>query len=238
VKQRLFALMTFVALGAVSGAPVGGAEPLFTVDERVTPIRRELPPLEDGLPRLVAALADAAGSQQEFVEDEVLVATDNPELLGAFLARWQGKVLETHAAKEKGGVTRHLVRINPDLAKLDDLERFAATTKLAARARYRASSGRGLRLLAAVAREKNGSKKPGDSDQAADYMDVEANWLPYRDTTGLKVRDQFAWLDKTLAINCGYPNDTWLPFLGSHTRGDRIRVRVISSRARTIPCST
>src|SRR5688572_29450550 len=70
-----------------------GSEKLFSVDEKVVPIHKPLKAFKDAKPRLVAAIADAAGRQDEFVEDEVLVATTSTEVLNGFLSRWKGVLL-------------------------------------------------------------------------------------------------------------------------------------------------
>jgi endonuclease/exonuclease/phosphatase family metal-dependent hydrolase len=200
MSSATIALVAVLALAGVSVAAAPESEPLFTVDKGVKPIRRELQRFKDAKPRLMAAIADASGRQQEFVEDELMVTTASVEALNRFLLRWQGKVLATYAAKEKGKPTRYLVRINPDLARADDLERYAQAIKFRPQAHYRLSSTRGLRLLAAAAREKSADK----SEKASDHMDVEAHWVPYADSITAKSLDQFAWLEEALEANCGY----------------------------------
>jgi len=194
VKSRSLVL-TAVAVTLAWAFPGFAAElpeHRFEVDDTVTPIVRELGPLADGKARWLASILEGSGEQLDFVEDEILVTTDRDEVLADLLDRWQGKVLFSYAPDAAGARTRHLVRINPDLGRLEDLERFMQGIRFTAQD-YRLSSQRGLGLLAAVAAEK-----------LTREVDVEAHWVSYDTPLRSEVLDRFLWLREGLENNCGY----------------------------------
>jgi hypothetical protein len=62
---------------------------------RVTPMHGPLPGFESGTSRPVAGLIDSEGVQADFVEDELVVTTEDPARLKALLSRWGGQVIHT-----------------------------------------------------------------------------------------------------------------------------------------------
>jgi endonuclease/exonuclease/phosphatase family metal-dependent hydrolase len=199
-KHGVRVIVLIATLIALAPQATGGSENVFVVDESVEPIFRQLQPFEDGKQRLVAVIEDTAGRQNEFVEDEVLVATESTDMLNAFLLRWQGKILASFPPKENGKSMRYLMRINPDSADINELERWTSTNKHDPQAHYRVSSKRGLRLLAAVMKEQVASQLKTSTDRA----EYRANWLHYNDLITADNLDKYAWFEDIVDLNCAY----------------------------------
>lgn len=86
-----------------------------TVDQAVAPPVAELPGFEEGTPRPVASIVAEDGSPAEFVENELILATDDQAQLASFLARWRGEALATFdpAGHDLDDLTtRHLIRVD------------------------------------------------------------------------------------------------------------------------------
>ena len=185
-----------------------------TVDEGAVPPLAQLPGLDGDTPRPVASIVAEDGTPAEFVENELILATDDESRLEAFLARWQGEVL---AAFDPTGAglddlaTLHLVRVDA---------RGADTSALAADLRsldadlggaYRVSSRAALGLLTAGAQAAarglpvgvNWVLRGGDfrgrvSDEAPEgpdgYVDRNAfTWPTHRTGAGQDIGVAEAW---------------------------------------------
>jgi len=154
-----------MALGAGGTTPAGMS---FSLDESIAPSVSELAGYEDGAPRPLASIAGETGTQGDFVANELILITDDQAALNAFLARWDGEILETFdpAEYDLAGLTpMYLVRINTDLADASQLEDEIQALAGDAGGAYRVSSQQGLNLLAAAASE------------AADGSSVGVNWV-------------------------------------------------------------
>ncbi len=158
--------------GVESGPPDGPPAPAVEMDATLVPAIVELPDENGGSPRRAAALADDAGRQSEFVENEILLTTSDPAALQSFLSRWGGAVLETFDPTEYGVPLekQHRVRIRTDLADASKLSEDLKALNPDRTFNYRVSSESGLGLLAAVAHE------------AARGNIVSLNWV-YRPST-------------------------------------------------------
>ena len=99
-----------------------------TVDGSVIPFVREIRGFDDEAPRPLAAVTDGAGATISFVENELIVMTDDDAAVTALAARWGGKVVRHVVLRTAGveGPSHHLIRIDPrraDASQLDaDLE--------------------------------------------------------------------------------------------------------------------
>ncbi len=128
------------------------------------------PPLPDpngGAPRPVAALTDLSGTPAYFVQDEVRVRTDDPAVLAAFLARWDGEVVRTFDPEKFGldGPPTHLARI---ATRLTDTSRMSADLQAIhpnVRSELRFANAAGMDLVAAAARERR------------EGLTVDLNWV-------------------------------------------------------------
>jgi serine protease len=135
------------------GDPRQALPATFAVDPaRAAPRVRALP----GTPaRPVAAIEDR-GQVSQFVEDELLLWSDDPARVAELAARWQGEVTSTldAAAQGLGGVPRlHVLRVRAeraDVAALPDNLRALDPRSTGA---FAVSSARALALLAAAAEE-------------------------------------------------------------------------------------
>jgi endonuclease/exonuclease/phosphatase family metal-dependent hydrolase len=162
----------------------------MTVDESITPIWRELAALEDGEPRIIAALATEEGDQMDFVEDELIVSMADAKALDAFLARWQGKIVQK-IDSGKESTPYAIVRINSKLADLDRLQDDLRRANPQGGGEYRISSEAGMRLFAAAAQEK-----------AQDEIDTNVNWINYGDSFTPENLKDFPLLAEALALPC------------------------------------
>lgn len=128
----------------------------FDVDESLLPYTDELLG-SDGSTRPIATLVDQDGTQVDFVEDEILLYTDDPEVLGTFAERWNGTVIESQALGEPGIEelpTLHRVRIDPSLADTGALEANVVSLAEEGGGAFLVSSEAGLELLAVAAAER------------------------------------------------------------------------------------
>jgi hypothetical protein len=93
--------------------------PRIIVDPKLHPIVQILPHKEGEQKRLVAAVADAKGRQSEFVENELVVFSDDSAEVKKLATRWHGRIVsELDATKPhlKGAPAVHLVSIDSRLA--------------------------------------------------------------------------------------------------------------------------
>lgn len=125
--------------------------PTFAVDDAVQPEEERLPPLADGAPRRLVRIEDELGNGFDFVEDELLLVTDDAAALATFLERWDGTVLEE--VELEGHPTTYLVRIDPNRADAATLASDVRALDPLSRGAHAASSDTALQLLAAGASE-------------------------------------------------------------------------------------
>src|SRR5262245_3492205 len=139
MKQGLILVRTFPILAMALALPVllmlmtGGCAsvqrptslppPTVTLDLSIRPPINALPVAQGEPSRPVAAAADAGGHQVEFVENELILMSDDRDAVAAFAARWSGTVVATFVPDEHGltGERIHLVRIavtKGDLSRL------------------------------------------------------------------------------------------------------------------------
>ena len=139
------------------------------VDPTLTPATPSLPPIDgDTEPRPLATLADANGNQADFVQNELLIASDDQAEVDAFVARWQGEVLMTIDPADHGiaGVpAMHLIRFDPTAADSTALVSDLAAIDPDSRGDLTVSSSAAVGLLAAAATE------------ASDGVEVAVNWV-------------------------------------------------------------
>lgn len=134
------------------------------VDPIVTPALEQLP---DG--REVTAVAGPSGRAASFVVDELVLATDDPDALQAFLDRWSGHILtETNPAQQLGvnNLTRfYRVRVQSELANATELAAKLGRRNPYMRTELRGADERALRLLTIAA------------DATESGLVASANWL-------------------------------------------------------------
>jgi serine protease len=147
-------------LPAITRPGLTAAEPFsYTVDSSVQPFQPQLPGLDGGTPRPLAAVRDPRGTVSTFVANELVVQTDDSTVLAAVLARTGGQVIYQINPAESGvsGLARiYLVRT--DLSKAN-LESFPADItslmdpEIKSAGRFTYSSNDGPRLFALAAGE-------------------------------------------------------------------------------------
>ncbi len=99
----------------------GGLPPIIVgVDEAIDIGAATIPGVDGGPERPVAGMVDEEGQMTRFVEDEVIITTDNLTELNDFLARWNGTLVKSVDPGTIGLLLpiAHLVRI-PNLASID-----------------------------------------------------------------------------------------------------------------------
>jgi subtilisin family serine protease len=128
--------------------------PAVAVDPALVPAIASLPS-PDGTERPVAAVRDDAGQQTQFVEDEIVVATDDLVRLQELLDRRGGVVEATLSPADYGfdGPTLHRVRIDPSRSDPANLPRDLRALNPERTGSLAVSSDAALRALAAMAGE-------------------------------------------------------------------------------------
>jgi serine protease len=155
-------VLPFLAACSTSPAkPAGAIAPsTFVVDTTLQPSVATIPGLDGGDPRPVTTLTDSSGLTADFVQNELLVVTDSPSALDAFVARWQGKVVQSINPADAGltGIMPlHLVQVNASAADTAGLAATVQQLNPAARGDFRFADQAGLELLAAAAQENAGA---------------------------------------------------------------------------------
>lgn len=143
--------------------PIGAAGELppleFEVDESVEPQRDGVAPRDDNQPRPVAALVDDDGMQSVFVENELIIVTDDLDALNDFIERWDGELLASIDPSDSGFddlPSIHLVRVDASAADASQLAEDLRTVQGDSWGDFAVSSEEGLDLLAAAAEENVG----------------------------------------------------------------------------------
>ena len=157
----------------VEAAPAALSPLSLVVDTDIVPAHESLPPLDSGGPeRKLAAIVDERGNQAEFVEDELILVTDDAAALAAFIGRWAGELLWTvdPGDTDLDMPEMHLVKINTSLGDPAQLEADIFALDPDARGANRVSSEAGLRLISASAEE------------AVAGMTVGMNWVARGDS--------------------------------------------------------
>jgi hypothetical protein len=158
----------FAATASFRVAVAGRRLSTAVLDGSVRPSRPELSPFGDGLPRPLARVVDAKGYKVDFVQDELIVVTDDAAALASIVSRWRGSVLKTIRPTDYGvnrTKTIHLLRIDASAADTSALARNLTAINPNVRGDFRVSSPEGLSLIAAAAHE------------AARGARVEVNWV-------------------------------------------------------------
>lgn len=149
-----------IFLPALQNSGLATAEPFsYVVDGTVAPFQPELPGLDGGAPRPLAAVRAPHGTVTTFVANELVVQTNDSAALAALLARTGGElILEIDpAGSGVSGLARiYLVRANLATADLDGLS--ANVTALIdpgikSAGRFTYSSNDGPRIFALAAAE-------------------------------------------------------------------------------------
>ncbi len=138
-----------------TGRGIGLPRPTFDVDSNVVPVAASLSGFDAATPRPLAAIVDSYGIQAEFVENELVLVTDDLLSVDQFVARWDGQVLMAYSPRDYNfsGERQHLIRIRNALADTTHLQRDLLRLEPLAHGANRVSSEAGLQLLSAAASE-------------------------------------------------------------------------------------
>jgi serine protease len=127
----------------------------FDVDPELKPAIDALPAWEpDGEPRRLARITDELGHEIDFVENELLLLTDDEDELDAFLERWDGEIVHTTKPREEGGLdmpNSYIIRVEPTRGDPATLTANVRTMDAASRGAHHVSTDGALRLIAAAA---------------------------------------------------------------------------------------
>lgn len=149
------ALAPRLVIEPVSLADTDQIEPLSaTVDTSILPDVDSLPDYTDGQPRPVAALVGPKGSQYNFVEGELIVASTDPTEVEAIRARWNATEMFRSAPLLPGYPTTYLLRVDTALADIDGLLPRLRLFDNRPRGEHRFSSVSALALMAIAAEER------------------------------------------------------------------------------------
>jgi len=153
----------------ISDGPSTITPPLsFIVDTSIAPKSSSLPALSGGQPRPLASIVDNHDKQADFVENELLLLSNDTDAVSAFVSRWQGTVELTINPSDLRipGLSRmYLVQINTSLADPSTLVNKLRGITPFGQGQHRLSSQAGLQLLSAAATE------------AANGLMVVVNWV-------------------------------------------------------------
>lgn len=147
VRARIL-LLRSLPVGKACGGPA-----TVMVNPAMKP-QAKLPRIRGFGNRPIARMQDPYGNAVDFVSNELIVKAPSLASLKPFLARWRGKVLATVDLAPLGGKSKQfLVRIDVDRADTDRLVADIAALSKTRGSVTTVSSGQGLELLAAAARE-------------------------------------------------------------------------------------
>lgn len=142
-----------VSLGPTTVPPV--TPPTVEVDPTVQPEVNQIPGFDDEPARPVVALTDGSGILMHFVENELIVVSDDTAAVSALALRWGGTLVRSFVPADFGmpGTPQHLVRVAPSTADAAQLIADLQALEPATRTDLRISNQAGFRLLAAAASE-------------------------------------------------------------------------------------
>jgi serine protease len=206
--------LTIVALTGSVLASCGGdtdaPTPTFEVDPSVKPAVGAIPFVDGNGERPVASIEDNKGNKVDFVENEAIVALEDPARLDDVLSRLNATVIREVDPKDNGAPTEvpafYLLRVDPVAADPQELVDLILGSEGDNNAVHRVSSQRGLDLLTAIARE---SETMG--------TDLGANFLTTYDT----LSERSTMEAETANAGAGYSRDAFAwPYMSRGSRQD------------------
>jgi serine protease len=133
--------------------------PLSTVvvDTSVKPALPQLEGINGGPPRTVTSMTDQNGTQADFVQNELIIVTSDQSGLNAFVARWQGKILDSINPADvgiTGAKPMYLVQVSAPAADTGKLTADLKTLVPDARGDFKMGSQEGLNLFGVLGKEE------------------------------------------------------------------------------------
>ncbi len=151
---KLALVSVLVLIAACNGQrPNGTAQ--IVVDNTLTPTQATVPG-PDG-PRPVARMVGESGIAMDFVLGELIISTDDPAKLNAFLSRWGGQVL-SETEKVGDAPKTYQVRLNPSGAQVEAILQRLNQSLPDLKGRFSTSSPEAAQLLAVALSEANQEK--------------------------------------------------------------------------------
>lgn len=164
---KYYANLELAALpqGCAGVGSAGGLPPVIVnVDETIDVGDETIPGINGGEPRPVAAMVDEEGVMTRFVEDEVIIQTNDIGVLNAFLARWNATEIKS-VDPSTLGLLMPIVRLVhiPNLSSIDtsELQADLRAAQGEVWGSWDVSSQDGLGLLALAADEAAGGTPLG-----------------------------------------------------------------------------
>lgn len=153
VLGALVAAFLFAGCGKDSASGV----PSFEIDPTLEPAVPSITFIDETGERPVASIADDKGHKVDFIEDEVIVALQDPSELADILSRLNATLLKEIDPVASGAPaeapTFYLLRVDPAAAEPAELVDLILSSEGENGASHRVSSQRALNLLTAIARE-------------------------------------------------------------------------------------
>jgi serine protease len=151
------------------GTPVASAPFVWVIDPEVEPIQSDLPSFDQDSPRTAAAVVSPDGQVASFVDDEVLLQSDDPGAVQDLLDRTGGELLYEFDPAVHGGVGLapiHLIRVDRARLSRDSLSSDAEALAVSQDGfipdgTFRFSSEAGAGLLGLVLSETRGGSLIG-----------------------------------------------------------------------------
>ncbi|MCA9839296.1 MAG: S8 family serine peptidase [Trueperaceae bacterium] len=131
-------------------------KPVVKLSEDLKPSLPEIAAIKDGLPRILASMKDGKGNQADFVENEVILYSDDVTAVETFISTWKGSLVQSFEPQEAGldkVPAMHLVRIDSSKADPKTLSDNLRLADPLSRGELFVSSSVGLQTLAVAASE-------------------------------------------------------------------------------------
>lgn len=168
ISAKNFMVLIAVALMALILARCSAGSKLFQsltveIDPSIFPPANPVPGSDNSVSRPVAAVTDGSGVLTSFVENELIVVTDDPKTLARVLAGWHGTLVRSFMPRDFGikAQKHHLVRIDTNRADTSQLVSDLKRLSPALSSRLRVSSRAGLALLATASHAANAGLQIG-----------------------------------------------------------------------------
>jgi serine protease len=223
---------TFLPL--VESGGLSATEPFsYVVDPNVAPFQSELPGLDGGAPRPLAAVRDPRGQVSTFVANELVVQTDDDAALAALLARTGGEIV-LEIDPTDAGISDlpalYLVRANLNQA---DLSSFVANInalmdpEIQSAGRLAFSSGDGPRIFALAAAETAGGLTVG-VNWVSEPETIPVNSLEAPNGPGPYEANAYRWLHfaRGTEQDIGVP-EAWTLLHRAGRLGNRVDLAVL-----------
>jgi serine protease len=123
------------------------------LDTSLVPDQVELQPLADNRPRVLARALDERGYSIDFIEDELVVTTNDAVALNKLLARTGGQIVREVSNPQLGAPAYYVVRVAPGSANGNQAANALRQVDANVRGTLRVSTPRALELVATAARE-------------------------------------------------------------------------------------